>query len=75
VATGQVGLEPSICVWDSKDQQVKALFKGIIKKGVSQVCFSNNGKLVAGIGLDEDHCLAIYDLEKAKSLREDPGKI
>lgn len=37
-------------------------FKGILKKGISCVCFSADGTKVAALGADEDHCVVIYDL-------------
>ena len=44
--TGQIGVTPTICVWDTKTMVTKVVLKGILQKGVGQVCFSNDGKKV-----------------------------
>lgn len=64
VATGQVGAKPMVCVWDCNTREAKAIFQGDLQKGIAQVTFSNNGKKLAAIANDDDHTIAIYDLEK-----------
>lgn len=43
-----------------------------MKKGVVNVCFSHDGKRIAASSLDEDHTIAVYDIEAAISARENP---
>jgi microtubule-associated protein-like 6 len=40
--------------------------------GIANTCFSNDGTMVAAIGMDEDHSLAIYDIAKGIAYRNDP---
>jgi len=35
------------------------------KKGISRVCFSNDGRKIAACGLDSEHTIVIFDLEKS----------
>ena len=50
------------------------VFKGILKNGIGNVCFSNDGKKIAASALDEEHTIVIYDVEKAVHARLNPGK-
>lgn len=72
IVTGQLGYNPLICVWDSVTMQSKVVFRGVLKNGIGNVCFSNDGKKIAAAALDEEHTVAIYDLEKAFSGRINP---
>lgn len=49
-----MGRKPSIFVWDSRTMETKAVFRGALIIGVSNICISNDGKKVAAIGMDED---------------------
>jgi microtubule-associated protein-like 6 len=62
VATGQVGAVPMICLWDANTMQTKLVLTGILQKGIGSVCISNDGKKLAAVALDDDHCIAIYDI-------------
>ncbi len=42
--TGQIGLNPMICVWDTTNMQSRLVFKGALKNGIGNVCISNDGK-------------------------------
>lgn len=73
VATGQVGENPKICVWeyDEKVMELKRFgtLSGTLKKGISCLAISSDASKLAAVGMDEDHCLALYklkDLEKSK---------
>lgn len=50
----------------------KIVFRGVLKNGIGNVCFSNDGKKIAAI--DEEHTIAIYDLEKAMMCKINPSK-
>ena len=41
----------------------------MLKCGVSHVAFSSEGKKLVAIGMDPDHCIVVYDVEKAMSNR------
>ena len=64
-----MGRQPLICVWDLINMDTKAVLKGVLKVGVSNICLSNDNKKVAAIGMDDDQCIVIYDIEKAQSAR------
>lgn len=63
IATGQLGENPSIHIWEHKTQTLKHTLKGVLKKGISHLCFSNNGKKLAASSMDENQTVMIYDLQ------------
>ena len=44
VVTGQLGANPLICVWDAATGQSKMVLTGTLKKGIGNVCISQDGK-------------------------------
>lgn len=54
-----------MCVWDSTTLETKAVFKGALKNGIGNVAISSDAKRVAGVSLEDDKLLVVYDLEKA----------
>lgn len=54
--------------------QSKIVFRGVLKNGIGSVCFSNDGKKIAAAAMDEEHTIAIYDLEKAIMCKVNPSK-
>lgn len=38
-----------------------ARIQGVLKKGVMQVAFSNDGKYLAASAMDDEHCVAVYE--------------
>eukprot|EP01061_Rhynchopus_euleeides_P033959 TRINITY_DN5754_c0_g1_i3.p1 TRINITY_DN5754_c0_g1~~TRINITY_DN5754_c0_g1_i3.p1 ORF type:complete len:745 (+),score=186.73 TRINITY_DN5754_c0_g1_i3:57-2291(+) len=67
VATGQQGIA-LICVWDVETQKQLAKLGGFHKKAVVSLSFSDNGKYLASVGLDDHHIVAIYDWEAGAKL-------
>ncbi|KRX05725.1 WD40-repeat-containing domain [Pseudocohnilembus persalinus] len=63
--TGQLGVNPLICVWDTQDQNTLVILKGVLKNGIGNVTFSNDGKKIAACSLDDERSIAIYDIETA----------
>ena len=63
-ATGEVGRTPLMTVWNTDTMECVKSFKGLFKKGISNVAFSPDGSKVAGVGVDEDHCVFVYDIGK-----------
>jgi microtubule-associated protein-like 6 len=49
-----MGLKPSIFWWDTRSMETKAVFRGVLSVGVSNLCISNDGRKLAAIGMDED---------------------
>ena len=64
VATGQVGIRPSIKVWRLETNTLLASLRGFHKRGVSHVDFSPSGNLLLSVGLDPYHSVAIYDWKR-----------
>jgi hypothetical protein len=64
VATGQLGRRPTIHVWDSRTISSKLAIQGLLKDGISQICFSNNGKKLAASSMDSNQTIAIYDIAR-----------
>ena len=76
VATGDIGLNPLICVWDSSTMECLVRISGVLKKGVCYIAFSNDGKILAATGADDYHSIAIYAWENSKSTIKDlKGKL
>ena len=68
VATGQIGKNPAIHVWDPSVKQgahkeipTIATLSGFHRRGVSLLAFNSRGDRLASVGLDDDHSIAIYD--------------
>ncbi|CAG9325772.1 unnamed protein product [Blepharisma stoltei] len=60
--TGEIGRTPLMCVWNTETMECVKSFKGILKKGITCVCFSADGTKVAGLGADEEKIVVVYDL-------------
>jgi len=60
-ATSEISLEPFICIWDTSTLECLARISGVLKKGVTHLAFSGDGKYIAAIGADSYHSLAIYN--------------
>ena len=60
-ATGQVGPNPLICVWDTETMKVEAKLKGRLSLGIKNLCFSKDGKYLAASGMDVNHSIVVYD--------------
>ena len=65
--TGEVGKEPVIHVWDTNTMECVKSFKGILKRGITNVAFSGCGTRIVGLGADDDHCIAVYDIFSAST--------
>ncbi|KAF0698173.1 Aste57867_11158 [Aphanomyces stellatus] len=63
VATGQMGKVPKIHVWElgSKGKYISlACLQGFHKRSVPVLSFSTDGAILASMGNDDDHSIAIY---------------
>lgn len=63
-ATGEMGPDPVIHVWEGKSLSIKFSLSGILKEGVSHICFSNDGKKLAALENAQTHTVVIYDFSK-----------
>jgi len=78
-ATGQQGKHPYICVWDYRGtlaakggkgvpratKETLVTLHGSHRTGVRNVCFSDCGKYLASLSLDEWHTLVVHDWENS----------
>lgn len=69
-ATGEVGAEPFICVWDTFTMQCLARISGVLRGGVANLAFSGDGKYLAASGADTQHTVAIYDWNAKRTAKE-----
>ena len=72
-ATGEVGRQPKICVWDVEAMEVRSSLQGFHSRGVSLLAFSRRGDLLASVGCDDNHSIAIYNWEQGRLLASGPG--
>eukprot|EP00045_Choanoeca_perplexa_P020173 m.296054 g.296054 ORF g.296054 m.296054 type:complete len:157 (+) comp65081_c0_seq1:46-516(+) len=63
VATGQVGHNPAIRIWDAVTLETVSILHGAHQRGVGAVVFSsaNHQQRLASIGLEDDHRVAVWD--------------
>ncbi|XP_074248945.1 echinoderm microtubule-associated protein-like 5 isoform X5 [Saimiri boliviensis] len=68
VATGQVGRDPSIHIWDTETIKPLSILKGHHQFGVSAVDFSADGKRLVSVGIDDSHTIVLWDWKKGEKL-------
>ncbi|ERE73685.1 echinoderm microtubule-associated protein-like 5 [Cricetulus griseus] len=68
VATGQVGRDPSIHIWDTETIKPLSILKGYHQYGVCAVDFSADGKRLASVGIDDSHTIVLWDWKKGEKL-------
>ena len=71
VATGQVGKKPVIAIWDSKNCNSKGIINAPLKRGISHLAFSSDGKKLAAVSIDQHHSVAIFDVAKILASKGD----
>ncbi|MBZ3880418.1 Echinoderm microtubule-associated protein-like 6, partial [Sciurus carolinensis] len=73
IATGQVGKEPYICIWDSYNVQTVSILKDVHTHGVACLAFDSDGQRLASVGLDAKNTVCIWDWRKGKLLASATG--
>mmetsp|Transcript_41355 Transcript_41355/g.97230 ORF Transcript_41355/g.97230 Transcript_41355/m.97230 type:complete len:711 (+) Transcript_41355:211-2343(+) len=63
VASAQGGTSPYSCVWNVGTSQTLATMPGMHSSAIVALAFSADGRLLASVGLDAAHTLALYDWE------------
>jgi microtubule-associated protein-like 6 len=56
-----MGHNPFLCVWSTSSCEVEGTISDVHLNSVSSLAFSNNGRLLAAVNLDEDHTISIYE--------------
>lgn len=70
VATGDQGKYPCVYVWDIETKKVRAKLSGNLKRAVASLAFSDDGNLIAAVGLDDEHAIAVYDWKRGRAIAE-----
>ncbi len=73
VATGQVGRDPPVHVWDIETMKTQSILKGEHERGICSLSFSSDGKKLASVGLDDNHCICVWDWKKGEKLATTRG--
>ncbi|KAM9714304.1 echinoderm microtubule-associated protein-like 5 isoform 3-T3 [Dama dama] len=73
VATGQVGKEPYICIWDSYTVQTVSVLKDVHTHGVACLAFDLDGQRLVSVGLDSKNAVCVWDWKRGKMLSMAPG--
>jgi microtubule-associated protein-like 6 len=72
-AMGEQGRKPKICIWDVHSGNTLMLCGGFHRRGVTLLAWSPSGRMLASIGLDNDHSLAVYDAETGDLIASSKG--
>ncbi|KAL6747740.1 WD40-repeat-containing domain protein [Haematococcus lacustris] len=71
VATGQVGRDPLVLVWDSRDcRTLQRLPQGPGNRGVQALAWAPSGLHLAAVCTDNSHTLYIWDWQRAQCVFE-----
>jgi echinoderm microtubule-associated protein-like 6 len=73
VATGQIGRDPHIHVWDIETMRTLSVLKGQHFRGICSLNFSADGKKLASVGLDDNHMICVWDWKKGEKLATTRG--
>nr|XP_024657607.1 echinoderm microtubule-associated protein-like 6 [Maylandia zebra] len=66
VATGQVGKDPYVCVWDTFTAQTVSLLRDGHTHGIACLAFSADGQRLASVGLDAKNTVCIWEWKRGK---------
>uniref|UniRef100_A0A3P8TGD9 EMAP like 6 n=1 Tax=Amphiprion percula TaxID=161767 RepID=A0A3P8TGD9_AMPPE len=73
VATGQVGKDPFICIWDTYAMQTVSILRDVHTHGVACLAFDSDGQRLASVGLDAKNTLCIWDWRRGRVLATATG--
>ncbi|XP_041958628.1 echinoderm microtubule-associated protein-like 6 [Alosa sapidissima] len=73
VATGQVGRDPAVHVWDIQTLKCLSLLRGQHQRGVCALEFTADGRSLVSVGIDEGHSIVIWDWRKGEKLAKARG--
>lgn len=60
-------------VWNPKTMKSESVLKGFHTVAVSALAFSKNGKMIASVGMDNDHSIAIYKWKEGITVATQKG--
>lgn len=61
VATGERGKKPGIRLWDARTGELRCEMRGFHTRGVVSLAFSQDMTLLASVGDDDDHSVALWE--------------
>ena len=64
VASGQIGENPTIHIWDAQTRKTLSVLSGKHKRGVCSLSFSTSGKLLLSVGVDAPYTIAVWRWEE-----------
>jgi microtubule-associated protein-like 6 len=73
VASGQRGEIPSIRIWDSSSFTTLIVISGFHRRAINHLQFSQDGKLLLAVGMDEMHSIGVYDWKNSLLLASSNG--
>ncbi|KAI8515157.1 Echinoderm microtubule-associated protein-like 5 [Branchiostoma belcheri] len=74
VATGQVGKDPYICVWDTRTLETVSILKGGgHTHGISSLNFDGEGKHLVSVGMDNYNQVNVWEWRSGKLLASSRG--
>jgi WD40 repeat protein len=71
VATGQLGNRPKICVWNYETKEIVMQTTEPLIKGIKNIAFSPDGRMLCASAMDEMHCIAVWDWSTSDKLAPD----
>jgi WD40 repeat protein len=69
-ATGDQGKYPCVYIWDVETKKVRAKLTGTLRRAAASLAFSDDGQLIAAVGLDDDNSVVIYDWRRGRVVAE-----
>ena len=74
VATGQVGRTPVVCVWEPATcgEVIRLNFPAV--RGICAVGFCRDAKILAAVGMDDNHTIFLWNWAQGKILAEVKGQ-
>jgi len=60
IATGELGDNAKICIWDSSAGMEIAVVPSVHQRGVASLSFSRDGHFLASVGHDRHHTVAVH---------------
>lgn len=68
VATGEIGSNPVVYVWDCNTLSITSVLTGHHKAGITTLDFSTSGNLLGTVDLAENSTFCVYDWRRGKLL-------
>jgi WD40 repeat protein len=72
VATGEIGDVPKLLVWHAESHKILYSAAGFHQKGVTQLCFSPDGRILVSVGNDAQQSISVCLWEEGTVLFNSP---